>query len=142
MALHTIARGERVILRGWLADDSDDFVRWLDHGEWRLLDAPWEGYETSMTAEDESRTREWFVQQLTGGDESWLNKRAVIATPDNTPLGWVSRYGEKEDPHVCFVGIDICEDAFLNRGLGTAALKLWVDHLFAVSDMHKLGLDT
>jgi len=95
-----------------------------------------------MTAEDEERNREWFMQQLKGGDESWLNKRAVIATPDNTPLGWVSRYGEKDNPHVWFVGIDICEDTYLNLGLGTEALRLWVDHLFAISDVHKLGLDT
>lgn len=142
VTLHIIARGERVILRGWLANDCDHFVRWLAHGEWRLFDAPWEEFRTAMTAEDEKRNREWFMQQLKGGDESWLNKRAVIATPDNTPLGWISRYGEKENPHVCFVGIDICEDAFLNRGLGTEALRLWVDYLFAISDVHKLGLDT
>jgi RimJ/RimL family protein N-acetyltransferase len=28
------------------------------------------------------------------------------------------------------VGIDICEDAYLNRGYGTEALCLWVDHQF------------
>ena len=142
VALQVIARGERVILRGWLASDSDSFVRWLADGEWRLFDAPWEGFRSATTAEDEKRDREWFMQQLNKGDESWLSRRAVIATPDNSPLGWVSRYGEKDNPHVCFVGIDICKDAYLNRGLGTEALKLWVDHLFSVSDMHKLGLDT
>ena len=132
--LNIIARDERVMLRGWLASDCGCFVRWWAHGEWRLFDAPW--------AEDEERDQEWFMQQLQGREGSWLNRRAVIATPDNTPIGWVSRYGEGENPHVCFVGIDICEDAFLNCGLGTAALKLWVDHLFAVSDVHKIGLDT
>jgi RimJ/RimL family protein N-acetyltransferase len=141
-ALHIIARGERVILRGWLASDSDPFVRWLAHGEWRLFDAPWEGFRTAMTPEDEKRNRTWFAQQLRRGDESWLGGRAVIATPESTPLGWVSRYGEKDNPNVCFVGIDICEDAYLNRGLGTEALKLWVGHLFGTLDLHKIGLDT
>ena len=141
-ALHIIARGEQVVLRGWLASDCDHFVRWLAHGEWRLLDAPWYGYRTTTTAEDEKRDREWFMKQLKGGDESWCGKRAVIGTPDGTPLGWVNRYGEQKNPHICFVGIDICQDAFLNRGLGTEALKLWVDHLFAVLDVHKLCLDT
>lgn len=142
LALDIIAAGELVVLRGWLASDIEPYLRWRTQGEWRLLDAPWYGYKTSLTAEDESRTREWFVQQLNGGDESWLNRRAVIATPDNTPLGWVSRYGEKKNPHVWFVGIAICQDTYLNRGLGTEALRLWADYLFAVSDVHKLGLDT
>jgi RimJ/RimL family protein N-acetyltransferase len=117
-------------------------VRWLAQGEWRLFDAPWAEFLPAKTAEDEKRNREWFRQQLERGDKSWLGGRAVIATPDNTPLGWVSRYGKQSNPHVCFVGIDICEDTFLNRGLGTEALKLWVDHLFAAPDLHKLCLDT
>jgi RimJ/RimL family protein N-acetyltransferase len=137
LALHIIASGDLVILRGWLVNNSDHFVRWCNQGEWRLFDAPWEG-----AAEEEKRDREWFLQQLNGGDESWLNKRAVITTLDNIPLGWVSRYSEVKYPHVWFVGIDICEDSYLDRGLGTEALRLWVDHLFAVSDIHKLGLDT
>ena len=82
------------------------------------------------------------MQQLNAGDESWLGKRAVIAASDNIPCGWVSRYGEKKDPHICFLGIDICEDAYLNRGLGTEALRLWVDYLFKTSDKHKLNLET
>ncbi len=142
LASRLIASSDLVNLRGWLANDVDHYVRWLTQGEWLLLDAPWEGGKTSMTTEDESRARERFVQQLNGGDESWANRRAVIATPDNTPLCWVNRYGEKENPHVWFVGIDICEDAYLNRGLGTEALRLWIDHLFATSDVHKLGLET
>ncbi len=31
---------------------------------------------------------------------------------------------------------------YLNRGYGTEALKLWVNHLFANSEYHKLCLDT
>ena len=48
----------------------------------------------------------------------------------------------QDNPHVCFVGIDICEDAYLNRGLGTEALRLWVNHIFSTSDVHKIGLET
>jgi tRNA (cmo5U34)-methyltransferase len=93
-------------------------------------------------AEQEERDREWFTRQLEGGEKSWLHRRAVVATPNNIPLGWVSRYSKQENPHVCFVGIDICEDAYLDRGLGTEALQLWVDHIFATSDVHKIALET
>jgi tRNA (cmo5U34)-methyltransferase len=142
VGLHIIAHGYLTILRGWLASDIDPFIRWLTQGEWRLLDAPWEGFRSASTAEEEKRDREWFMKQLNGGDKSWFDNRAVIATPNNIPLGWVNRYGEKDNPHVCFVGIDICEDAYLNRGLGTEALQLWVDHIFSTSDVHKIGLET
>ena len=142
LASHIIASSDLVMLRRWLASDMDHYVRWWTQGEWLLLNAPWEGDETSMTGEEDRRTREWFVQQLNGGDQTWLNRRAAIAAPDNTPLGWVSRYGEKDNPQVRYVGIDVCEDAYLNRGLGTEALRLWVDYLFATSDVHRLGLET
>ncbi len=39
-------------------------------------------------------------------------------------------------------GIDICEDEYLGRGIGTQALGLWVDYLFENSDVHRIGLDT
>ena len=80
LASHIIARGERVILRRWLASDVDQFIYWLSHGEWRLIDAPWHGYRTVTTAEQEKRDREWFTQQLDGGEESVLNRPAVITT--------------------------------------------------------------
>ena len=67
---------------------------------------------------------------------------AVIATLDNQPLGWVNRYSFRDNPLIWLVGIDICEDDFLNRGCGTEALRLWVDYLFAHSDYHKICLDT
>ena len=142
VAVPIIAHGYLTILRDWLTSDIDPFIRWLTQGQWRLLDAPWEGFRSETTAEEERRDREWFMRQLQGGDKSWFKNRAVIATPDNVPIGWVNRYGEKDNPHACFVGIDICEDAYLNRGLGTEALQLWVDHIFSTSDVHKIGLET
>jgi RimJ/RimL family protein N-acetyltransferase len=66
----------------------------------------------------------------------------VIALLDERPIGWVNRYGEKRFPDTWMVGIDICEDDYLEKGLGTEALRLWVDYLFANSTVHRIGLDT
>jgi GNAT superfamily N-acetyltransferase len=63
-------------------------------------------------------------------------------TKADKPLGWVNRYGEESFPDTWMVGIDICEDAYLNRGLGTEALGLWVGYLFSNSQVHRIGLDT
>ena len=137
-----IARGEFVWLRKWQAGDCDQFVRWMSRGEWRQFDAPWEEFRPAETPEDDRRNGAWFLEQLGRQDRCWLSGRAVITTLDDIPIGWVSRYGGQDGPGVIFVGIDICEDGFLNRGLGTEALKLWVDHLFAAWDYHRIGLDT
>jgi RimJ/RimL family protein N-acetyltransferase len=102
-----------------------------------LLDAPWAQSVTEEKKDKESRKKQTNTQ-----DNAVPKKLAIIATLENRPLGWVNRYGGKDNPLVWFVGIDICEDDYLNRGYGTEALKLWVDHLFSNSEYHKLCLDT
>jgi RimJ/RimL family protein N-acetyltransferase len=71
-----------------------------------------------------------------------LRQSALIATREGRALGWVNRYGAGAATDACKVGIDICEDEFLNRGFGTEALTLWIDYLFANSSFHRIGLDT
>ena len=34
------------------------------------------------------------------------------------------------------------QGGYLNQGVGTEALGLWVDYLFSISDVHRIGLDT
>ena len=69
-------------------------------------------------------------------------RRATIATLEGKLLGWVNRYGDKRFSEAYRVGIDICQDAYLDQGVGTEALGLWVDYLFSNSDVHRIGLDT
>ena len=65
-----------------------------------------------------------------------------MAASDGTALGKVNRYSRGSQKHEWCVGIDICEDDYLNRGLGTEALRLWIDYLFANSEIHRLALET
>jgi RimJ/RimL family protein N-acetyltransferase len=133
-----ISKGDLVMLRTRMETDKQLYKsRWLKQGEWLLFDAPWAQSETEEDQNQETRKKQTNIQ-----DDSIPKKLAIIATLDNTPLGWVNRYGGKDSPLVWFVGIDICEDDYLNRGYGTEALKLWVNHLFANSEYHKLCLDT
>jgi RimJ/RimL family protein N-acetyltransferase len=119
----------------------DRFIYWQTHGEWRLLDAPWEGVQVSLTAEQEAKLRSQFLESCALELPS-PRKTAVVSRKDNRPLGWVTRYGEERTPDTWMVGIDICEDDTLNKGLGTEALGLWLDYLFANSTVHRIGLDT
>ena len=144
-----IAKGDLVMLRTIVATDRDHYLRWQTQGEWRLLDSPWAQETTEEKKAEENNKQQTNTQddpapkkQASIIDDSIPKKRAVIATLDNKPLGWVNRYHSRNSPIIWYVGIAIAEDDYLNRGYGTQALKLWVDHLFANSEYHKLCLDT
>lgn len=136
-----IASGDNIILRDRLPSDVDRFIYWQTHGEWRLLDAPWEGVWTSLTTEQEGDIRRQFLE-LCAGELPSPRESAIIAGKDGQPLGWVNRYVEERTPDTWMVGIGICEDDVLNKGLGTEALCLWVGYLFTASAVDRIGLDT
>ena len=140
--LPIIARSDRVILRKVLANDVDFFIHSLSHGEWRFIETPWSGYRTETTPEQAEKDRIWFMERLDGDEEAYFKRRAVITTLDNIPIGDVSRYSIEHNPYAWCVGIGIVVDEYLNKGLGTEALRLWVEYLFKTSDKHKLNLET
>jgi RimJ/RimL family protein N-acetyltransferase/uncharacterized damage-inducible protein DinB len=136
-----IASGSRVLLRDQHESDADDYLRWRTSGEWREFDAPWEQSPPLNTDEQRETVRRRFLH-LCAEPLPELRTTAIIALPDGRPLGWVNRYDSERFPDVCKLGIDICEDEYLNRGLGTEALALWIGYLFAVPTMRRIGLDT
>ena len=148
-AYEIIENGDLIMLRTLVETDRDVYMRWQTQGEWQLLDAPWAQNTTEEKKDNERKKKQTNTQddsapknQTSLKDDSVPKKRAVIATIENKPLGWVNRYRWKNSPIVWFVGIDICEDDYLNRGYGSEALRLWINHLFANSEYHKLCLDT
>jgi RimJ/RimL family protein N-acetyltransferase len=136
-----LAAGRLVVLRDRIASDVDAFLYWRTHGEWRLWDAPWEGGSDALTREEELEYREVFASRLKEEVPS-PRQRAVITTRDGRPLGWVNRYAPEHSPEDWHLGIDICEDEYLERGFGTEALWLWLDYLFANSEVHRISLGT
>jgi RimJ/RimL family protein N-acetyltransferase len=136
-----IASGDRVILRDRLPSDVGRYIHWQTHGEWREYDAPWEGVRTSMTEEKKEKFRKRFLEQCEQ-EMSTPRRRATVVTREGKPLGWVNRYVNERFPDAWFVGIDICEDEYLNKGVGTETLEIWIAYLFSNSDIHRIGLDT
>jgi len=136
-----LARGTNVLLRDRHPHDADSYVRWHTTGSWREYDAPWEQGPPLETEEQKEGLRRRFLHTC---QEPVPKARltAIIALPDGRPLGWVSRYGTGSPPIACKVGIDICEDEFLDRGLGTEALTLWIDYQFSDPALHRIALDT
>lgn len=136
-----IVTGENVILRDRLESDVDAYIYWQTHGEWRFLDAPWEGFKESLTMEEEVEMRRRFLdscfEELPSPRET-----AIIAAKDNRPLGWINGYPDSRSTATRMVGINICVDDMLNGGIGTEAVGLWIEYLFTHSKIHRLGLDT
>jgi len=133
--------GPNVVLRDRLPSDADRYVDWMDHGEWLEYDAPWENTSGPLTLQRREELRKGFIESCEG-EQPCPRRRAIIADRDDRPLGWVNTYRQDDAPGTLYVGIDICEDDCLNRGLGTEALKLWIEYLFANADIERIGLET
>lgn len=127
--------GRRVVLRDPRPEDVDARLRWATvETEWQNWDAPWEGPVEELV---EARVSKYAA-----------NIAASIAQPLPSPrrqlwveriggplLGWVSHYHHDPEARVTWVGIDICESAYWNQGLGTEALPLWIDYLVKELDL-------
>ncbi|MDH4211890.1 MAG: GNAT family N-acetyltransferase [candidate division WOR-3 bacterium] len=139
--MRMIAAGKKVVLRDALPSDLEIYLKWMKNGEWLKYDAPWENYLSDFRSITVARER--FVDKFLH-DPSLPRKRAIICAKEDEsrPLGWINRYGDKRFPDTWLIGIDICEDDHLNRGLGTEAFRLWIDYLFSNSDIHRIGFAT
>lgn len=135
-----LATGSKVVLRCFLPSDADRWIRSRTHGEWRHYDAPWEGVHDSMTPEQEAEWRDRVVRL--SASERMPPPRAVVAGPDGNLIGSVNAYVAQGTKDELYVGIGIYETGLWGQGLGTEALWLWVDHLFAHTEHHRIGLTT
>jgi len=136
-----LAKSDHIVLRDTLPSDIEPYLRWQTSGEWRYFDAPWEGVIETLGPAQQELFRQRF-QEARQKPLPSPRQNVTIALADDTPIGWVTRYSTQRFPHVWYLGIDICEDDYLNKGLGTQALRLWVQYLFTESDVHKMEIHT
>lgn len=131
-----IARGERVSLRVFREEDRDFVVGAFRSGEWRDFDAPFE--KVPQSDEKLADMMEFWLEQ---GEESPV-ARAMILDSAGEPVGWLGRYAGKRFADVWSLGVCVASSSRWDAGLGTEALRLWIDYLFANSTIHKLDLAT
>lgn len=136
------AIGKHITLRDRMESDVDRFVYWKTHGEWLKYDAPWEGFGDTLTAEQEKNIRTFFLKTVHDGPPVLRYGGMIVHQDGNRLIGNVNRYGDKRFSEVFYLGISICEDDYLNKGLGTEALKLWINYLFGNSGIHKIECHT
>lgn len=129
--------GRRVQLREFRAADARWLARAMRRGTWWRWDAPWEGPPSSS----ELRRLPVMVG-LIARERVQPPRRMVIETRAASPIGSVSRYWVDERTQWLEVGIALYESRHWNKGYGSEALALWVDHLFDGLGLRRLGLRT
>ncbi len=130
--------GRQVSLRSITADD----IPWLWHqmygdpeAEWRKYDAPFLDHPTVPFEEYEAR-----VLRLLGSGKP-LSR--LMIERQGRPIGTVSYYYEDgATQNWLEAGVLIFDPAYWNGGLGTEALALWTDHLFATLPLVRVGITT
>ncbi|AIC92985.1 GNAT family N-acetyltransferase [Shouchella lehensis] len=99
--------------------------------EWKQWDAPYFPHSPI--------TYEAFMQK----SENWVNQDdRWVVTVNKMICGTVSFYYEDAQKIWLEMGIIFYKGTNWGHGLGTRALKLWMDHLFQTTDHVRVGLTT
>lgn len=99
--------------------------------EWKKWDAPYYPHR-NMPFEKFVEISPKYIEQ----NDFW------VITIDDVVWGIVSYYFEDSQSVWLEVGIVIHEGQNWNKGIGTRALKLWVDHIFNTLPQVRVGLTT
>ena len=130
-----------IILRDMIKSDIEDYVRWFTmEREWENWDAPWEKEDTSEENERKSWTEyHESVKDIPSDELRWKFEIEW----DGRHIGWVSSYMIDENYKWISVdtiqpgqtvyraiGIDLCETDVWSNGIGTNALRVFMNYFF------------
>ncbi len=130
---------ENIVLRDMCKSDIEDYVRWFTaETEWSNTDAPWEPIET----DEETERTSWseYYESVKNLSDDVLRWKFEIEL-SGRHIGWVSSYpigenyewiDEIKDGQTVYraVGIDICEPDVWGGGIGTKALRAFMNYYF------------
>ncbi|MDM8098546.1 MULTISPECIES: GNAT family N-acetyltransferase [Oceanobacillus] len=99
--------------------------------EWKKWDAPYFPHQ--------AKSYEAFLTE----QAHWINSEKYWAVElDGHILGTISYYWEHQPSCWLEIGIVLHEAASWGKGIGTRALKLWINHLFNQLPLVRIGLTT
>ncbi|GLC86938.1 GNAT family N-acetyltransferase [Lysinibacillus piscis] len=99
--------------------------------EWKKWDAPYYPHQALSYEEFLPKGEKWI-----GQDDFW------VIEVDGIVCGIVSYYWEHQPSQWLEMGIVFHEAPSWGKGLGTRALKLWIDHLFTTMPLVRVGFTT
>ena len=126
--------GNMVTLRDMRKKDIKDYVKWFTiDTEWSdIWDSPWKKINTTVEYENQSWT-EYFHYVSNLKSEEFREKFEIDYNGKH--VGWVSCYLDLEyidnNDNILAVGIDIPEEKSRGKGVGTEALKQFIQYLFS-----------
>ncbi len=130
---------DKIVLRDMMESDIEDYVRWFTtQTEWSDWDAPWEPVGSDEETERNS-WREYYeaVKDMPDDTRRWKFEIEW----NGRHIGWVSAYRidenyespEKiEEGQIIYraIGISICESGLWGNGIGTNALRAFMNYYF------------
>lgn len=129
---------KNIVLRDMVEQDIEDYVRWFTiQTQWAEFDAPWEPIEQDESINAKENWTEYYykVKNILEDTLRWKFEIEV----NGKHLGWVSSYLIDENYEWTSsdtyskeirraIGIDICEKEFWSKGIGTNALKAFIEY--------------
>lgn len=123
-------RYEDIILREMVESDIEDYVKWFTKEiEWGNWDAPWEPFNLDEATE----RKEWrdYYNSVKDLSEDVVRWKFEIEK-DGVHVGWVSAYTDlgwmENEEEIPAIGISIPEKKYRRNGIGTKALKGFIDY--------------
>lgn len=89
------------------------------------------------------KTKEQYEKELLNDNEIISNvPDSLIIEVQGHLIGYVSAYWVDENTNWLETGIVIYDKNYWNGGYGFEAYKLWIDSLFEITELHRLGMST
>jgi RimJ/RimL family protein N-acetyltransferase len=139
-----IGRSGGVVVRAYEEGDLEAYRRWLQPDQdWHRWDGP---YFAKLSPFEIDERLERFGSRIASGEygaESPLT-RAVIVMEDapGAMVGSISWHWESEESDWRRMGLTVYDPATRGRGVGTEALRIWTDYLFATTEVVRLDYST
>ncbi|MFC2075037.1 GNAT family N-acetyltransferase [Bdellovibrionota bacterium] len=121
--------GKSTFLRDFQLKDLDIYKHWMNSGsKWRDLDGP---YYLKPSESEINVSIEELKQKINSKSFAKPRTRLVISMKEKDELiGTVNSYWESKETNWLCIGIGIYDPAFWGKGIGFAALTLWINYLF------------
>jgi RimJ/RimL family protein N-acetyltransferase len=139
-----IGESRGILLRHFTLNDLPEYRGWLDPAqEWHLWNGPYGG------AVREPGEIDAGIERLRARIEDGTLRiapieRAVVCVADDPQrmVGMVSWHWEAEESDWRRMGVTVFDPDARGRGIGTEALRIWTDYLFAHTDVVRLDFST
>ncbi|MFC4652232.1 GNAT family N-acetyltransferase [Lactococcus nasutitermitis] len=131
-----------IILRELELKDCEDYLYWNNPSrEFHHWNGP---YYASHSKEELEKQVSQLKNSLSKGQKNVLKNKKIIADKENDAIiGEVSWYWKSQETLWLEIGIVIFNENYWGNGIGTEALKAWIDQIFQEKpELVRLGLST